>query len=676
MVDNPALRPIEILLVEDSPTDRLLALEALGRSNVINSVHVVENGVDALDYLRRHGKFKDARRPDLVLLDLNLPRKDGREVLSEIKADPRLELIPVIVLSTSGSDDEVRAAYGKHANGYITKPVDFLQFTQALAALGGFWFEVVSLPPEGRAEVLARADAPRPLPLPSPAEDVLKVLLVEDSPSDTLLIREALAADGIARFELTHVTHMERAEELLKQGGFDLVITDLGLPDSTDLETVRRVRRVGSGIPIVVLTGLDDDAKGLQSLREGAHDYLVKGELTPRAVARAARYAIDKREQQEQLRQSQRLEAVGRLAAGIAHDFNNVLTIVRGNAELLTEDARPDVRSAAAEIQEATDRAMALARQLLTFSRQQAMHEKPVDLNQVVGDFTRMLRRLLGKDIKLELRLAAALPMVSADTGMLEQILLNLAINARDAMPSGGKLCVETRAVDISVAGARGQAHAYPGQFSSLRVSDTGVGMSQEVLERVFEPFFSTKPLGQGTGLGLATVHGIVQQHRGWLDVSSRVGAGTSFEVFLPCVAAPAVPAQPERVATGVASETILVVEDEEILRKLAGRVLERQGYRVLTAASGPEAHALWKDHGDRVDLVLTDLVLPEGETGRQLAEALTEQRPDLRVVYMSGYSPDFLSEGFVLDAGYNFLQKPFPLSQLLETVRRRLDAA
>jgi two-component system, cell cycle sensor histidine kinase and response regulator CckA len=679
MPETRELRAIDILLVEDSPTDRLLTIEALERSNVINSLHVVENGVEAMAYLRREGKFSAAPRPDIILLDLNLPKKDGREVLAEIKADPWLKFIPVIVLTTSHSDEDLLRAYGNHANSYITKPVDLPRFAAALRALGGYWFEVVTLPPEAAIERLARAQQPRFTSSPDPLHGAVRVLLIEDNPTDALLLRESLAESASIKFELTHVRLIAEARECLRTQSFDLVMTDLGLSDSRGLDSYRQVRSFASGLPVIVLTGLDDEAAGTQALREGAHDYLVKGELTPRALARAARYAIEKRQHQEQLRQAQKLEAVGRLAAGVAHDFNNILTVVRANAELLAgAGTLEDVRSSAQEIQEAADRASGLARQLLAFTRQQAMHAKAVDLNQVVGDFTRMLKRLLGESVGLELQLAQGLPAIVADIGMIEQVLLNLAVNGRDAMPGGGKLRVETAAADVTPATASGHAEAYAGRFARLIVSDTGAGMPAEVLARLFEPFFTTKPQGQGTGLGLATVHGIIQQHRGWLNVTSRVGAGTRFEIFLPTTTV--VPALPAPAAARSpthdnGTETILIVEDEAILRRLAVRVLRLHGYEVLEAGSGAEALAVWAERGESVDLLFTDMVLPGQQTGRQLAEILLRARPSLPIIFTSGYSPDFGKADFVLDESVNFLQKPYQISTLLNTVRRRLDA-
>jgi signal transduction histidine kinase len=671
------MRAIEILLVEDSPTDRLIAVEALRQSKLINSLNVVENGVDAMAYLRREGKFSAARRPDIILLDLNLPKKDGREVLAEVKADPLLKLIPVIVLTTSESDEDMLRAYGDHANSYITKPVDLQRFTEALRTLGGYWFQVVTLPPEAALERLSRAEPPRPVP-PDVFEDTVRVLLIEDSPTDALFFREALAASGLIKFELSHVLRLADAQDQLHAQRYDLVMIDLGLPDSQGLDTYRRVRGFAGGLPLVVLTGLDDDFTGMQALREGAHDYLVKGQLTPRALARAARYAIEKKQHQEQLRQAQKLEAVGRLAAGVAHDFNNILSIVRGNAETLRDAGEQgDTQEAVQEILDASDRAAALARQLLTFSRQRSVQMRALDLNRVLGDFTGMLRRVVTDIVPLELQLATKLPAVLADTGMLEQVLLNLAVNARDAMPGGGQLRLQTDAVDITSASARLHPDAYAGRFARLTVSDTGSGMTPEVLARVFEPFFTTKELGRGTGLGLATVHGIVQDHRGWIEVTSRVGAGTSFEVFLPATGEePIARAETPNAKAQGGSETILVVEDETVLLKIATRILERNGYTVLPAGSVAEALTLWREHAHRIDLLFTDLVLPEAQTGRQLAEHLLKETPSLKVIFTSGYSPDFLDASFELVEGVNFLNKPYPLSRLLLAVRHRLDEA
>ena len=670
------LQAIEILLVEDSPTDRLIAVEALQTSGLINSLNVVENGVDAMAYLRREGKYRDARRPDLVLLDLNLPKKGGREVLEEIKNDPFLKFIPVVVLTTSKSDEDLLRAYGNHANSYITKPVDFPRFTDALRSLGGYWFEVVTLPPEAAIERLVRATpSRRPAPPSGTSDEQIRLLLVEDNPTDVALLRDALNENRLVKFELVHESRAGEACKRLRSEAFDLVMTDLGLPDSTGLDTYRTIRGAAAGVPVIVLTGLDDEETGIIALRDGAQDYLVKGQLTSRALARAARYAIDKKHHQEELRQSQRLEAVGRLAAGVAHDFNNILTIIRGNAELLTLGLGHETgEDAPAEILQATDRAIALARQLLTFSRQQTMLAKPLDLNEVVGSFTRMLRRILGEAVRLELQLTSEAPFALADIGMLEQVLLNLAVNARDAMPGGGKITLRTAIQDVTPDAARAHPDAYPGRFAQLAVTDTGAGIAPAVLARIFEPFFTTKDPGHGTGLGLATVHGIVQQHRGWLAVTSQLGVGTTFDIFLPVTEQRSVKTiPPPAVVTKGGSGTILVVEDEPALQQMASRVLRRRGYRVLVAGSAMEAMAVWAEHADSIDLLFTDLILPDGQSGRQVAKKFAANNSSLKIIYTSGYSSDFVSEDFVLEPGVNFLQKPYELAQLLEIIQRGL---
>lgn len=674
---NNTLAPVEILLVEDSPTDRLIAIEALTQARLINGINVVENGVDALAYLRREGQFENARRPQLILLDLNLPKKDGRDVLAEIKRDAALKLIPVIVLTTSKADEDVLCAYGLHANSYITKPVDFARFTEALRALGNYWFEVVTLPPHAALENLVHSTTARPSSPGWDPERPLRVLLLEDSEVDALLFREALADAQATRFELIHIDRFDALVPTLARGRFDVIVTDLGLGRSQGLDTFRRVRAAAPALAIVVSTGLDEEKTALLALREGADDYLVKGQVSGSTVARSLRYAIERRSIQERLRQAQRMEAIGQLAGGVAHDFNNILTIVHGYAELLDEHSSPaEVIESAREIQAAASRARQLTRQLLTFSQRQMMRFEALDLNSIVGGFTKMLRRVVGSEMRLDLRLAAEAPVILADVGMVEQVLLNLALNARDAMPSNGRLTLETGTVDIDDATAREHPDAKAGRFAVLRVSDTGGGIPEDLLGRIWEPFFTTKPTGKGTGLGLATVYGIARQHRGWVEVRSQLGAGTTFEVFLPFAETECGSARIETIAPAElhGSETILLVEDEASIRHLAATTLAKQGYSVLEAGSGPEALALGKARGHEIDLVLTDMVMPDGMTGRQVASAMGELCPRAKVIFTSGYSPDLVKGDVVLTDGYNFLQKPYELHRLCSLVRRVLD--
>jgi CheY-like chemotaxis protein len=665
---------IEILLVEDSPTDRLMAVEALESAKLINSLNVVENGEEAMAYLRREGKYRDSRRPDLILLDLNMPKKDGREVLAELKSDPFLKFIPVVILTTSAKREDVLRAYGDHANSYITKPVNFARFAEAIATLGTYWLEIVTLPPALRPQPTESE-----IPKPDDPDRTMRVLLVEDNPVDVLFFEDALRSSLVGQFSVTCVGRVSQVREALQREPFDIIITDLGLPDAQGLETYRQVRTCAPGLPIIVLTGDLDESIGIRSLREGAQDYLVKGQLASGALVRAIRYAIDKKSIEDQLRQSQRMEAVGRLAGGIAHDFNNLLTVVQGQAsQIVTDQLSPsEIRESAQEILAASERAVGLTRQLLTFSRRQKIQLKICDLNQVVGDFSKILRRVLGEGVRIELQLSPGRIPVLADLGMLEQVLLNLAVNARDAMPNGGKVTLQTAIKELGLDDTENSSYAR--HFASLAVSDTGSGISAENLARVFDPFFTTKDVGEGTGLGLATVYSIVQQHGGRIEVRSDLGSGTCFDVVIPLSQMDSIhespkakeqPAVPSR-----SHETILVVEDEDSLRTMARRCLEKNGYRVLEARSGPEARVVFAEHGREIDLLFTDMMMPGGLTGRQLGDELIAQKPDLIVVYTSGYSADFSRADLELYEGVNFLQKPFGLHFLLQTIRNRLDA-
>jgi PAS domain S-box-containing protein len=380
-----------------------------------------------------------------------------------------------------------------------------------------------------------------------------------------------------------------------------------------------------------------------------------------------------------QLRHAQKLESVGQLAAGVAHDFNNILTIIQGHSDRLLERPgwTPDVAEPLQQISAAANRATALTRQLLVFSRKQVMQPRVLDLSAVLGNLAKMLRRLLGDDIALESIHEPGLPAIEADAGMVEQIIMNLSVNARDAMPKGGRLTVSTATVTIDEAYVRQQPEARPGSFVCLSVTDTGCGMSKETLARIFEPFFTTKDVGKGTGLGLATVYGIVKQHQGWAEVSSQLGVGTTFRVYFPASTKPLEVSGADRPASPQAvrgrHETILLVEDEPVLRELARTILKDYDYEVIEAATGVEALQVWEAHGGKVDLLLTDMVMPEGMSGRELAEELKSRKPDLRVIYTSGYSSEVMGSDLGL-RDIRFLQKPYPPAQLAHVVRDCLD--
>jgi PAS domain S-box-containing protein len=390
-----------------------------------------------------------------------------------------------------------------------------------------------------------------------------------------------------------------------------------------------------------------------------------------------SRDVTDTRRLEEEFRQAQKLEAVGRLAGGVAHDFNNLLTVILGNAQLWESSGEmpPEARDAFREIRESAERAASLTRQLLAFSRRQLMQLRDLDLNDVVAGMARMLRRIIGEDVDLRIELHASALTVRADPAMLEQALLNLAVNARDAMPEGGTLTIGTEQLKVSdPAAASGELSK--GEYAVLRVTDTGVGIPPEHLPRIFEPFFTTKEVGKGTGLGLATVYGVAKQHGGTVRVRSRVGQGTTFEILLPLrpaevgLKAEEVKERPKLLG---GSETVLVVEDDPDVRSTVCSILERSGYRVLAASDGAEAQAVWKERGSEVDLVMTDLVMPGGLTGLELAQLLRRDRPGLRVLYVSGYSEEFAGRRIELGPGEHFLQKPFTLDSLLQAVRSAL---
>jgi signal transduction histidine kinase len=391
----------------------------------------------------------------------------------------------------------------------------------------------------------------------------------------------------------------------------------------------------------------------------------------------------DHKKLEEQLRQAQKMEAIGRLAGGVAHDFNNLLTVINGYSELVLEAVdRYDelVRPLVAEIHQAGARAAALTGQLLAFSRQQIVQPRPVDLNGLVSDLQRMLSRVIGEDIELTTTLRPGLDRVSADPAQLEQVILNLAVNARDAMPQGGRLTVRTENVHLKDGFAEDfsgdLSEVLPGPYVRLSVSDTGRGMTAETLTHLFEPFFTTKESGQGTGLGLATVYGIVKQFGGHVRVQSELERGSTFEIHLPALprqsASHDSPADRQPPPRG--SETILLVEDEDGVRAVATRMLRQLGYNVLAAADGPQALKLVGQQPGPIDLLLTDIVMP-GMNGRQVAERIRAARADVKVLYMSGYTDDAILRHGISESEVAFVQKPFSMAMLARRVREILDA-
>jgi PAS domain S-box-containing protein len=384
-----------------------------------------------------------------------------------------------------------------------------------------------------------------------------------------------------------------------------------------------------------------------------------------------------RRRLEDQLRQAQKMEAVGMLAGGVAHDFNNLLTIITGYSQLILNSIRSDDpnRHSVEQIMKAGERAAALTKQLLAFSRRQVLQAKVLDLNKLVGSLATMLHRLIGEDVDLRFVLPPDLGRVSADPGQIEQVLMNLVVNARDAMPKGGILTVETKNVHLDDHYVSRHISAKPGQYILLAVSDNGAGMDQATQARLFEPFFTTKGSGKGTGLGLSTVFGIVKQSGGSVEVYSEPDRGTSVKVYLPRIDQPvSIEAKNERKKAVRGSETILLVEDDEMVRTLVRETLRREGYRVLDAPGPIEAKRISEQHKGAIQLMITDVVMPK-VSGRELAEQLSQHRPDMRVLYMSGYTDNAILANGVLEKEVAFIQKPFTPAALTEKVRDVLEA-
>jgi signal transduction histidine kinase len=507
--------------------------------------------------------------------------------------------------------------------------------------------------------------------------------MVEDRAEDA-----ELAARELARAELQCETRRVETAEAFREGLSkftpDIVLADYTVPGFGGMVALDILKKQAPAIPLIIVTGSLDEETAAECIKAGATDYVLKtnlvrlGPAVRGALAFAASQARS-RTLETQLAVSQRMEAVGRLAGGVAHDFNNILTAISGYADLLLADLPPsdDRRKDVEEIHQAAQRAASLTQQLLAFSRRQVLQPKVVDLNGLVRDIEKMLRRLIGEDILFATVLHPRLGNVRADPGQLEQVLVNLAVNSRDAMPDGGRLTIETRNVELDESYAADHPGVKPGRYVLLAVSDTGMGMDEETKARIFEPFFTTKVRGKGTGLGLATVYGIVQQTGGHIWPYSEPGKGTTMRVYLPRVDEPADPiekpgAAPEELR---GTETILLVEDEAQVRAVTRQLLERNGYTVLEARDGPSALALAEgsDGATRVHLLLTDVIMP-GMSGRDLATRLLAHRPDLRVVYMSGYTDDAVVRHGMLEPGLAYLEKPFRPATLLRKVREALD--
>jgi signal transduction histidine kinase len=523
---------------------------------------------------------------------------------------------------------------------------------------------------------------------PGVTNKALRALIADDSENDVLLLLRVLRKAGYEPV-YERVWTAPAMQAALQRQAWDIVISDYEMPNFGGFEALQLLKESGHDLPFILVSAVVSEETAVAAMKAGAHDYIMKrnlARLVPAierelrdAQTRVARKAAETalRQSEEQLRQVQKIEAMGRLAAGVAHDFNNILTAITGHSELLLRqlDAGDPRRKNAEQIEKAAYRAAGLTRQLLIFSRKQVIEPRVLDLNAVILDIKKMLRRLIGEDIEFCTSLDPAAGHIKADPGQIEQVIMNLAVNARDAMPTGGKLTVATANTALDKNCLKNFPDMDAGNYVMLAVTDTGTGMSEEVKAHLFEPFFTTKPSGKGTGLGLATCFGIVKQNTGHINVQSELGSGTTFKIYFPQVQSALEPLRvrnrPAAVAGG--NETVLLVEDEPVVRELAVATLREKGYTVVEAVNGEEGLRLARQHDGKIDLVLTDVVMPV-MGGKEMADALRSSHPNTRVLFTSGYTEDALGHHGVLRPGILFLPKPYLTATLARKVREVLD--
>lgn len=507
----------------------------------------------------------------------------------------------------------------------------------------------------------------------------LRVLFIGDTGADAVA---AELKQGGYEPSFVRVLTEEQLHAALSER-WDIAISDFAVSSIGALAALRAIQEKGVDLPLIVVSGRIKDTEIVAALKAGAADHLTRRNLMRLNAAverelRAAGMRRDRNRLEEQFRQAQKMEAVGRLAGGVAHDFNNLLTVITGYSDMLlaSRDLKDSQRTALEEIRRSAERGGALTHQLLAFSRRQPLEPRMVRINDLILQIEKLLRRLIGEDIELVTIPAAPHDVVEADPGRLEQVIMNLVVNARDAMPNGGKLTIETGSVQLSESFSAKQLGVAPGSYLVISVTDTGVGMDEDTQSHLFEPFFTTKNPGRGTGLGLATAYGIIRQSGGAIRIWSQLGRGTTARIYLPPAEAKT-PARPESAAanagplTGV--EAILVVEDEARVRKLIVDVLTARGYRVLEATRGDDALRISRTHTGGIDLAVVDVVMPE-ISGPDFVRQLTRLRPDVRVLYISGYTDEAIVHHGIPESGAAFLQKPFLPDALARKVREVLD--
>ena len=510
----------------------------------------------------------------------------------------------------------------------------------------------------------------------------IRALLVEDSEDDALLLVRELRRGGYD-VSYNRVDSPVAMRTALDEGTWDIVLSDYSMPGFSGTEALSLLRSRNIDIPFVFVSGTIGEDVAVKALQAGAQDYVLKGKLARllSAVERSLREAEARREQRRleaRVGQLQRFEAIGRLAGGIAHDFNNVLGAILGWADLglleMPEESRG--RERLVKIRRQAERAAALTRQLLAFARRQVLEPHNVNVNALVTETVGLMEKVIGVNVHVELRLAAELAPAWADPGQIEQILMNLCINARDAMPEGGRLIISTDVAELEAGADEQRSYFRPGRYVLLSVADTGTGMDAATLEHIFEPFFTTKEVGKGTGLGLATVYGIVKQHDGMIEVDSEPGRGTRFRVYLPQGkgVADAREKTPETTVCG-GSETILVAEDNDDLREAAREIIEGLGYRVLLARDGEEAVRLFAENSTAVDLLVMDVTMPRKGGPAALTE-MSALNPGVPVIFTTGYAKDGESLASIGGPRVEILQKPYGSSTLAQKIRALLHGS
>ncbi|HEY1172126.1 MAG TPA: response regulator [Verrucomicrobiae bacterium] len=635
---------LKILSVEDNPLDSELIGRALERGSLAAEMVRVETPESFQEQLH-------SRPPDIILADYALPRFSGSAALQLTRAhSPDL---PFIFVTGSLGEELAIETLKQGATDYVMKE----RLDRLVPAIQRALQEMSERQARREAEQALRQSEELYRKLVENARDGIFTLTPEGHVSSVNNACETMS--GWTREQCLGKTFIEFIHPENLSAAKDWIQQTLSGKNPPPIELRLQANHGAGYVTLEVTSTVIRDAE------------MVTGILC------IARDVTERRHLEEQLRQAQKMESIGQLAGGVAHDFNNLLTVIHGHAALMLGDVEFHSKhhEALREVARASDRAASLTRQLLAFSRKQPMQVREVDLNEAVSDITRMLQRVLGEPITLHCEYSPSIPSVKADQSMLEQVIMNLAVNARDAMPKGGTLTLRTHKVIRRSITSTDLTEAHDGSYVCLTAQDTGTGIPPEILQRIFEPFFTTKEPGKGTGLGLATVYGIMKQHGGWVDVQSTLGHGTSFTIYLPASTTPATAKEEKKIATKMASgnECVLLVEDEVAVRNLCRRLLERLGYTVLEAENGVAALEVWKKEKERIELLLTDMVMPEGMTGHELAETVRQDKPKLPVVLSTGYSPDTLSEQNLGEIGIHFLSKPYSPNQLADILRRAL---